>query len=63
MPTGSAVNDLGLGGDLAQQVAGETDEERKKRMEQMKQAQLLGPAGSMAATALLGQGTGRRAGY
>lgn len=30
--TGSATADLGLGDQLQQQVAGETDEERKKRM-------------------------------
>lgn len=56
----SAVNDLGLGGQLGQQVAGETDEERKKRMAQIQQARLLGPSGSMAVTSLLG---GKSAGY
>jgi len=50
---GAAV-DLGLGGDLQRQVAGETDEERKRRMLQMQQQQLMGPAGSLAATSLLG---------
>lgn len=57
MPTtanSAAVTDLGLGGQLQQQVAEETDEERKKRMAQMKQQQLLGPAGSLAVTSLFG---------
>jgi hypothetical protein len=59
-----AVADLGLGGDaLGQQVAGETDEQRKKRMQQMQQSQLLGPAGSMAVTSLLGVNGGKSAGY
>lgn len=52
--SGSAVTDLGLGGQLSQQVADETDEQRKKRLAQMQQSALLGPSGSMAVTSLLG---------
>ncbi len=53
--TGSAVNDLGLGGQLSQQVAGETEEERRKRMAQMQQQRLMGgPSGSMAVAGLFG---------
>lgn len=47
-----AVADLGLGDLLQQQVAGETEEMRKKRMAQMDLNRLVGPAGSMAATSL-----------
>lgn len=54
MPIPSAVNDLGLGDQLSAQVAGETEEQRKKRLAQMQQAQLLGPAGSMAVASLFG---------
>jgi len=43
---------LGLGDDLAQQVSGETEEMRRKRMQQMELNRLAGPSGSMAATAL-----------
>jgi hypothetical protein len=46
--TGSAVADLGLGGDLQDQVKSETDEERKKRMLQQQMGpgamSLLGPS-------------------
>lgn len=60
-----ALNDLsmGLGDQLGQQVSGESDEERKKRMALMQQQQLLGPAGSMAVTSLLGSNGGKSAGY
>lgn len=58
-----AVADLGLGAALGQQVAGETDEQRKKRMAQMQQQQMLGPSGSMAVTSLLGPSGGKGAGY
>lgn len=59
-----AVADLGLGDMLGQQVQGETDEQRRKRMAQMQQQQLLGPSGSMAVTSLLGNtGGGKSAGY
>lgn len=55
---GSAVADLGLGDQLAQQVAGETEEERKKRMMLMQQHRMLGAAGSPAVTSLFGPGAG-----
>lgn len=45
---------LGLGDQLAQQVAGETEEMRKKRMAELQQKQMLGPTGSMAVTSLFG---------
>ena len=61
--TGIASTDLGLGDQLAGQVAGETEEERKKRMALMKQQQLLGPAGSMAVTSLFGMKAPGAAGY
>ncbi len=60
--SGSAIADLGLGGQLQQQVAGETEDERKKRMLQMPQAKLLGPAGSLAVTSLFGARGGVSAG-
>jgi hypothetical protein len=43
---------LGLGDQLANQVAGETDEQRRKRMQQLQLQQSMGPAGSLAVTAL-----------
>lgn len=49
-----ASADLGLGDALTEQVQGETEEARKKRMEQIQQRQLLGPAGSLAVTSLFG---------
>lgn len=58
-----AVADLGLGDALAQQVSGETEEMRKKRMQEMAQRQALGPAGSMAVTSLFGANGGTGAGY
>jgi hypothetical protein len=59
-----AATDLGLGyGGLQQQVASETEDERKKRMAKMAEAKLLGPAGSMAVTSLLGNTGGKSAGY
>lgn len=59
-----ASNDLGLGDMLSQQVQGETEEQRKKRMAQMQQQQQLGPSGSMAVTSLFGVSAGARgAGY
>lgn len=48
-PAGAA---LGLGDDLAQQVAGETEEQRKKRMQQQQLQQSMGAAGSLAVGAL-----------
>jgi hypothetical protein len=55
-----ASADLGLGGQLSQQVAGETEEERKKRMAEIQRQQQLGPAGSPSVTALFGVGAGVR---
>jgi RecA/RadA recombinase len=46
--------DLGLGDLLAEQVAGETEEQRKKRMLEMQQRREMGPAGSLAVTSLFG---------
>jgi hypothetical protein len=51
-----AAQDLGLGGTLTKQVAEETEEMRKKRMQEMQMKQQLGPAGSMAVTSLFGMG-------
>jgi hypothetical protein len=48
--------DLGLGDMLSQQVATMSEEERKKKMAEMQQNRLLGPAGSMAVTSLFGPG-------
>jgi len=50
----AAAGDLGLGGMLRDQVANETEEERKKRMGQLQQSQSMGPEGSMAVNALFG---------
>jgi hypothetical protein len=58
--SGSAASDLGLGGQLTAQVAGETDEQRKKRLAQIAQQQSLGPAGSLAVTSLFGMNAGAR---
>ncbi len=70
MMTGNAVADLGLGGQLANDVTAQTEEERKKRMAQMQQAKLMGPAGSLAVSSLFGMrgtaggiGGGSGAGY
>lgn len=54
-PAGAA---LGLGDMLGQQVAGETEEARKKRMAELQQKQQLGPMGSMAVTSLFGMNGG-----
>lgn len=59
---GAAASDLGLGGALGQQVADETDEQRKKRLAMMQQQQALGPAGSLAVNSIFG-GMGKSAGY
>jgi hypothetical protein len=68
MPIGNsgaspAVDALGLGDVLAQQVAGETEEQRKKRMSEMAEKQALGPTGSMAVTSLFGMSGGKNAVY
>lgn len=47
-----AVADLGLGDMLGAQVKDETEEQRKKRMQQLAQSQMTG--GSPAASALFG---------
>lgn len=62
MSTGvsSAVQSLGLGGMLENQVASETEEERKRRMKQMQEQSLMGTSGSPATLALFG---GSGAGY
>lgn len=57
-PAGAA---LGLGDLLAQQVSGETEEQRKKRMGELQQKQQLGAAGSMAVTSLFGMNGGASA--
>lgn len=51
---GYAANDLGLGSMLQDQVAGETEEQRKKRMQQMQEGKMMGPGGSPATLALFG---------
>jgi hypothetical protein len=55
--TGSATADLGLGGQLQQQVAGETEEQRKKRLAQMASQKYSGLTASPATQMLFG-GTG-----
>lgn len=50
----SAVSDLGLGGALNEQVAGETEEMRKRRMQELQDRRMMGPAGSPATLALFG---------
>lgn len=52
--TGFVAQDLGLGGMLQDQVAGETEEQRKKRMQELQDRQRMGPAGSPATLALFG---------
>lgn len=49
-----ATEALGLGDQLQQQVAGETEEERKKRMAQIAQQRLSGMGASPATSALFG---------
>ncbi len=55
-PTGlsPAASDLGLGSMLQEQVAGETEEQRKRRMMEQQQRSIMGPAGSPATMALFG---------
>jgi RecA/RadA recombinase len=53
-----AANDLGLGDMLGQQVAGETEEQRKKRMLELQQRRQMGPTGSLAVTSLFGANGG-----
>jgi hypothetical protein len=47
----------GLGNDLMDQVVGETDDERRKRLQQMQQARLVGLSGSTGSTAASAAGT------
>lgn len=54
---------LGLGDLLSEQVAGETEDARKKRMASLTEKQLLGPAGSLAVTSLLGPTGGAGGNY
>ena len=54
-----AVEALGLGDQLSEQVAGETEETRKKRM--LEQQQIVQIGNSLAATSLFGTRAG--AGY
>jgi hypothetical protein len=49
-----------LGDALGQQVKAETDDERRRRMSLLQQNQMLGPAGSLAVTSLLGTNNGGR---
>jgi hypothetical protein len=48
-----AVADLGLGGMLGEQVSDETEEQRKKRMQQIQLNQTMGPQQSLAAKRFL----------
>lgn len=50
----AASEALGLGDVLAEQVADETEDQRKKRMAQLQQKQALGPSGSLSVTSLFG---------
>jgi hypothetical protein len=54
-----ASTDLGLGDMLSQQVAGETEEQRKKRMAEIAAAPGVGPGRSLAVTSLFGMRGGR----
>jgi hypothetical protein len=58
MSTGVAVNDLGLGGMLREQVSSETEEQRKKRVKEMQDRSLMGSAGGSLATGMLFGGSG-----
>ena len=59
--SGSATQDLGLGGQLQEQVMGETEEQRRRRMAQMQQQKLAG-MGATPATQMLFGATGGTAG-
>jgi hypothetical protein len=63
LPGSPAVDALGLGDILNQEVADETEEARKKRMAEIAQRQQLGPTGSLAVTSLFGPTGGLGAGY
>jgi hypothetical protein len=51
-----------LGDALGQQVATETDDERKRRMALLQQQQMLGPAGSLSVSSLLAPSVGKAGG-
>lgn len=53
---GGAVDALGLGDMLADQVSGETEEQRKRRIAELQQRSLMGPAVSPANQMLFGTG-------
>jgi hypothetical protein len=63
LPGSPAVDALGLGDKLLEQVEGETEEMRKKRMAEIAQRQQLGPTGSLAVTSLFGPTGGLGAGF
>lgn len=50
----AAVAELGLGDMLGEQVSDETEEARKKRMQQMQMNQIMGPEQSLAAKTIFG---------
>jgi hypothetical protein len=55
MPAASpATTALGLGDQLSEQVAGETEEQRRRRMAQIAQQRLSGMGASPATSALFG---------
>jgi len=60
---GGAATDLGLGDMLAGQVQNETEEQRKKRMQQMDMNRMLGPEQSLAVRTLFGNSGMSGAGY
>lgn len=49
-----AVDALGLGDALTEQVAGETEEQRRRRMQEIQQRKLMGSAYSPATASLFG---------
>jgi hypothetical protein len=55
-----ASSDLGLGSMLSDQVAGETEEQRKKRLQQLQQQRFMSPAASslLGGDGLSGLGAG-----
>lgn len=61
----AAAFDLGLGAKLEGQVQDETEEARRKRMQQIQQNQLMGPEQSLAVRSLFGPmgGMGGGVGY
>jgi hypothetical protein len=50
----AAVAELGLGDMLGEQVSDETEEMRRKRMQQMQMDQTMGPEQSLAAKTIFG---------